>query len=137
MTTNLTIQKGAYSVTIQTIEISEDYSNDFTTLAIPITKNNHATGPKDNKIMDLLRINHTIVIRGALTNTTDRNNLIKIFKGADVSGQPAKVTYNTHPDTPLSMFPEKLMIKEYSTDNITANQYKYEVQLTLIEGVSM
>jgi hypothetical protein len=137
MTINITIAKGAFSVTIQTIEISEDYNNTLSLISQPTTKQKQSTGPKDIKVIDMLKINHTIVVRGVLTNTTDRNNLIKIFEGAEIAGGSATITYDTHPDTPLNMYPEKLTIKENSIDKATNNQRKYEIQITLIEGISI
>ena len=116
MTTNLTLAKGAYSVTIPTITINETYKNRFNTLAFPTTKQKQELGPKDTKVMDMLKITHTLAIKGILTSATDRNNLISIFKGGGVSGQPATLTYDTHPDTPLSVFVEDYTIVENSKD---------------------
>jgi len=136
MTINLTLAKGAYSVTIHTITINENYKNRFNVLSLPQTKDNQSSGPKDSKVTDMLRITHTLAIKGAIISTSDRNDLISIFKGGGVSGQPATLTYDSHPDTPLNIFPEGLTIIENSKDTALANQYKYEVSLTLVEGIS-
>ena len=135
--TNLTLAKGSYSVTIQTVTINAEYKNKLTVLSFPQSKSNQASGPKDNKIIDLLKLTHSLAIKGAITSTTDRNSLISIFKGGGVSGQAATLTYSSHPDTPLSVFPETLTVIENSKDTDTANQYKYEVALTLVEGISV
>ena len=137
MTTNITLAKGTYSVTIQTITINENYKNQLKPLAFPTTKQKQELGPKDAKVMDMLKITHTLAIKGAVTSTSDRNDLISMFKGAGVSGQPATLTYSSHPDTPLYVFPEQLAIIENSKDTAPANEYKYEVSLTLLEGISM
>jgi hypothetical protein len=136
MTSNITIAKGVYSVTIHTTEIVEDYANDLHQIVIPTTKQNQANGPKNNKTMDMLKITHSVVVRGYLSTELDRTNLIKIFKGAEIAGSPVAATYDTHPDTPLNMFMEKLMITEASKDKLSSNQTKYAIQVTLLEGVS-
>lgn len=137
MTTDIIIAKGSFSVTIPTIDITEEYKNQMTPKPFPTTKQKQEIGPKTVKVMDMLQITNTIKVRGILTTSTDRNNLISIFNGARVSGSPCTITYDTHPNTPLSMFMENLTIIENSRDKLTANDYKYEVQITLIEGLSM
>lgn len=134
-TTNLILTKGAYSVTIQTNEIQENYDNQLRVIPLPTVGQNQATGVKDTRVNDLLKITHSIVIRGILISSTDRDNLIKIIKGAEVSASAVTLTYNTHPNNPLSVFINKCQITEKALDNSSANAKRYEIQLTVIEGV--
>ena len=134
MTSNITISKGVYSVTIKTIEISDDHSNQIRPIILPQVKQKQETGAKTNKVIDMLKISHTIQVRGVLTSTTDRNNLLLIFEGAGVQGSPCSIAYDTYPNSPLSMFMEKLIITEKAIDKSTNNPHKYEVQVTLFEG---
>lgn len=138
MTSNITLVKGAHSVTINTVEITDNYDNKLS-LDIPNiqTKQKQALGPVDKKIIDLLWVTHEMVIRGSLDTTAKRDKLISIFEGGGVTGTPIVMTYDTHPDTPLNVFISKLMVKEASRDRSSASQVKYEVQITLIEGVSV
>jgi hypothetical protein len=130
------LTKGAYSVTIQTNEIQENYDNQLRVIPLPTVGQNQASGVKDTRVNDLLKITHSIVIRGILISTTERNNIIKIIKGAEVSASPVTLTYDTHPDTPLSVFINKCQIIEKAMDKQTANAKKYEIQLTVIEGTT-
>jgi len=137
MTTNIQISKGGVSATIQTHEINDNYKNQINTLVLPTTKQKQDAGPKTNKVIDLLKITHTLMVRGSLIDATTRNNLITIHKGANVTGQPCSVIYDSHPNTPLSMYMTDLTIVEKADDrkgaNITGGKI-YEVSLTLIEG---
>jgi len=137
MTTDINIVRGGYDVTIRTVEITDDWSNQIKPIIIPTTAQKQDGGPATNKVIDLLKISHTLQVRGVLTNTTDRNNLISIFKGGGIEGTPCTITYNTHPNNPLSMYIEKLMIIEKAITKSANNPYQYEVQLTLFEGVKV
>ena len=90
---------------------------------------------------------HTLKIKGQLTPTATksaddvRSDLISIFKGAGISGGAITVTYSSHPDSPLSMFMEKLVIVEEPIDyNPAAGEedlVKYDTSITLVEGVKI
>lgn len=136
MTSNIIIAKGAYSVTLQTVEVSDNLKNEIRLIVLPTTKQNQAAGPKTNKAIDLLKITHSMNIRGIIMTTADRDNLIKIAKGADIAGSPATLTYSTYPGSPLSVFVTELNIVEASLDRDTSNDRKYQVQITVLEGVS-
>lgn len=153
-TGNITIAKGSYSVTIQTVEVDDNYSNNVIN-KIPTTTapQNQSDGPSDRKIIDLLDITHELLVRGQITATSTktaedvRDDLISILKGAGVSAGSGNlyctVTYGTHT---YNMFIEKLAIKEVSSDYDPSSSTdekanytevsKYDVQVTLIEGVS-
>ena len=136
--TNLILSKGAFSVTIQVEEISDDYSNQIKAIVIGTTKQKQELGATDNKIIDLLKITHQMVVRGILISSTERNSLISIMKGAETFGGPATLTYVGYPNSPLDVYVEKIMIIEKAIDKNAdgSTQKKYEVQITLLEGVS-
>ncbi len=139
MTTNITISKGALSVTIQSLEIAEDNANLINVIPIPQTKQKQEVGPKTSKVMDLLLIRHSLVIRGHISKTAAKtakeikDDLKSIFNGASVSGGPCIVVYDG--DT-YNMYMEKLMVIEKSDYKATDTQgvIKYDVQITLVEG---
>jgi len=134
MTTNIIINKGSYSVTIHSVELNDNYDNKLKLITPPTQKQIQENGPKDTKVIDLLMLNHTMQFNGYLKTSTDRDNLIKIFKGADTEGGPCSITYDTYPSSPISMFPEKLTIVELPESS--SSQTKYKVQVSLLEGVS-
>ena len=130
---NIIITKGS-TVTIQSAEYSDDYSNEVKLIPGVTTTQNQASGNKPTKVIDLLKITHTIVIRGYLTSVTDRNTLITIYKGGGVAGGPCSITITDYPNSPLSMFISKCMITYSAKDRDSANQKMFDVQITLIEG---
>ena len=90
--TNVIIVKGAYTVTIHTVEVTEDFANRLRVTPIPQTKQNQSSGPKDTKIADLLMITHNLLIRGHINATSTKtakevlDDLKEIFEGAKTSG---------------------------------------------------
>ena len=147
MTNAITLAKGGYTVTIDAVSVVENYANKLFFIRPPQAKQNQASGPKDVKAVDMLRITHEILLRGHLVPTgsksadTVKSDLINIFKGGGVSGTPVVITYSSHPDSPLNMFMEKCMIIENSIDSNPAlgdiTLIKYDVQITLVEAVSV
>ena len=140
--TNVTISKGDYTVTLHTVEATEDYSNEFGIKPLPQTKNNQDSGPKGTKIIDLLKITHSLMIRGWINKTSVKtakeviDDLKKIFEGADITGGSTTVVYDG--DT-LNMFPEKLTIiknplREPSDPGSAIGQY--QVNMNLVEGTA-
>ena len=140
--TNVTISKGEYSVTIHTVEVTEDYANTFSVRPLPQTKNNQDSGPKGTKVSDLLKITHSLMVRGWINKTSTKsakeviNDLKKIFEGADIKGGNAKVVYD---GDSLTMFPEKLTIikgplREPSDPDKSVGQY--QVNINLVEGTA-
>lgn len=140
--TNVTISKGSYTVTIHTVEATEDYANQINVRPLPQTKQKQSTGPKGTKVSDLLKITHTLLIRGWINKTATKtakqvlDELKSIFKGADVSGSPATIVYD---GDSLSMFPEKLTIikkplRRPESPSKAIAQYQVQIQLT--EGTS-
>lgn len=127
---NVTLEKGGTTATIHTEELTENRDNSLITSALPQTKQKQENGPKDTRIIDLLRLTVEFIIRGRV-DETNKNNLITISNGAGTSGT-ITMTYDSHPDSPLQVAMSKCMIKKNSQDKNTDKEY--EVQLTLIEG---
>lgn len=149
---NVTISKGGKTVTIQTAEVTDNYSNKLFPITPPQSTSNQASGPKSVKIVDLLRIIHTIIIKGfltpgdtatAATANAAKDDLNNIFKGAGASGGTVALVYDG--DT-FNGYIEKLTITEKTFDeppdydsNTTnySEVLKYEVAITFIEGVQV
>jgi len=154
-TADITLTKNGVSVTIGTVEVSEEYSNRLIKIPAFQSFQKQDEGARDEKVIDLLRVSHTIQARGHITPTASKTakevytDLITIFKGAGAGGSdggtPVTVTYTTSPDSPLSMYIEKMVIIEKASDyDPSSDAYekanyqdvaKYDIQLTLVEGV--
>jgi hypothetical protein len=141
--TNVEISKNSTSVTIHSVEATENFDNKLIFIRPPQMSQNQSSGPKDTKAIDMLIITHTLVVRGHINKTASKtakqviNDLKSIFKGAQTTGGPCTVVYD---GDSLSMFPEKLTIikKPLSeADTSDTSVIQYDVQLTLVEGVSI
>ncbi len=154
-TGNITLSKGTHTVTLQTVEVDDNYSNKVNE-KLPTLREPQAQslGPRDKIVIDLLDITHEMLVRGEITPTSTqtaedvRDELITMMKGAGVdsgSGQNMYITV-TYGTNTYTMFMTKLAVKEKSTDFSPTSDAqeksdyqgssKYTVQITLFEGVS-
>jgi len=144
MAEEITISKGGINVTIHAIEISDNFTNKIFPITPATTKQKQDAGPKDTKLIDLLRITEEInITRGyivgtdTLTATQVKNNLKSIFKGANSKGGTCELIYDG--DT-LTGFIEKLTISEVASDepaSVGEDYAKYTVQLNFIVGIEI
>jgi len=141
----ITISKGDYSVTVYATEIDEEYSNKIFNIIPPQSKSSQGSGPKDVKLVDLLRITHQIAIKRAYITASDtktakevKDDLKSIFNGGDENGGEVTLTYD---GDSFTGYIEKLGITEDANDepdNYTGkDNAKYHIQITFIEGVSI
>ena len=140
---DITIAKGAYSVSMFTTTSAENFKNPLTVVTGVVSPNNQADGVKDPTIVDLLRITHTFTFECYITKTDSKTakqvqtDLIKIFNGADVDSVPAVLTYE---DGTYNVFPEDLVIKKINNDDVVGGGYtgddsaEYQVTMTVVEG---
>jgi len=140
---DVTIAKGAYSVTMFTTTSAENFKNPLTVVTGVVSPNNQADGVKDPTVVDLLRITHTFTFECYITKTDTKTakqvktDLIKIFNGADVDSIPAVLTYE---DGTYDVFPEDLVIKKINNDNVVGGGYtgtdsaEYQVTMTVVKG---
>lgn len=140
---NVTISKGGTTVTIHSVEATEDFGNKLSFIRPPQQKQKQGDGPKDTKVIDMLIITHSLVVRGHITKTDSQtakqvlDDLKTLFKGGSTAGSPAVITYDG--DT-LNMFPEKLMVIKKPLGEPTSPEndvIQYDIQVTLIEGESV
>lgn len=161
MASDLVFAKGAFSVTVHTIEVADEFNNQtFVIKPVQSTKN-QADGSKSAKVVDLLRVTHQIAIRGYIVSTTStaltiKRNLINIWKGAGTSGGEVTLTYDqagsafgSTSDTStstLSGYIEKIIFKDVPFDQPSdfesspssyTDVVRYEVSITFIEGVEV
>lgn len=143
MVNELTIAKGAFSVTLYGDNIAENYVNKIFLITPAQSSANQASGVISTKVVDLLRVTHQIVIKGYLTGTDTKTNkqvkgdLVNIFKGAATAGGVTTLTYDTDA---ITGYIEKLTIIEKAIDNPATTDKelaRYEIALTFVEGVAI
>ncbi len=140
--TNVTITKGEFNVIIHTVEVTEDYANAFRISPLPQTKQNQDSGPKGTKVIDLLKITHSLMIRGWVNKTSTKSakevidDLKSIFEGGGTKGGNASIVYD---GDILNMFPEKLTIIKgplREPSNPDSSIAQYQISMTLVEGTA-
>ncbi len=157
--TDLVISKGAFSVTIQDVEITDDYTNKLFYITPAQSKSNQADGSKPAKVVDLLKVTHTMVIKGFISHngsTTSKEikrNLVNIWKGAGTAGGVVTLTYdylasafgNTTATSASTIdgyiekiiFTDKPMDQPSDYDSSPTNYpdvAKFQVAITFVEG---
>jgi len=143
MVEELTFAKGGITITVHTDTVAENFTNKIFIITPAQSSLNQALGPKDNKIVDLLRIVHQFVIKGYIKGTDTKTakevkeDLVSIYEGAATAGGVTTLTYDT--DT-YDGFIEKLNVVEKaedSPDTSIKDYARYETSITFIEGVSI
>ncbi len=140
---DISLSKGAYSVTLFTTTSAENFKNTLTVVTGVVSPDNQDGGVKLPTVVDLLRITHTFTFECYITKTSTKTakqvkeDLKKMFNGADVSSEPVVLTYE---DESFDVFPEDLVIKKINNDDIISTSYsgldaaEYQVTLTVVEG---
>jgi len=143
MVSELTIVKGAFSVTLYSTIIAENYTNKIFLITPAQSSVNQASGAVDTKVVDLLRVTHQLVIKCFLTGTETKtakqvkDDLISIFNGGGVAGGTTTLTYDSDE---INGYIEKVNIVEKSSDDQSTairDEAKYEVSLTFVGGVTV
>jgi len=140
---DITLTKGAYSVTLFTSDSSENFKNVLKVIPGVTTPANQSTGAKVPTVVDLLRITHTFSIEAWITPTATKtakqvkSDLISIFNGGAVDNNTVTLTYE---DESINVFFEDLVIKKVNNDDVISSSYagkdnaEYHVTLTIVEG---
>jgi len=143
MVYDIQFEKGSYSVDLHADNVSEEYTNKLVVLSLPQTATNQASGKKDTKILDLLRITHQFVIKGYIAATATKtakdikNDLITLANGSGEAGGEITMTYDG--DTYTGYLEKVVAIKESSDspDDESTDEVKYSLALTFIVGVEV
>lgn len=140
---DITVTKGALSVTMFTSTSTENLKNALTVITGVVSPSNQDSGVRLPTVVDLLRITHTFVFECFITATASKTakgvktDLISIFNGANVESEPVTLTYE---DNTINVFFEDLVIKKINNDDIVSTGYsgqdaaEYQVTLTVVEG---
>ena len=76
-------QGGTNALTVYTTSVEKVYSKKFTSLTPPQSTANYESGPKDTKIVDLLRIEIRFTVKGWI-NSADETKLESLITGGGV-----------------------------------------------------
>jgi len=146
MASSIVLSKGTFSVEIHPFLMKNQQINKMTILPIPQVAKNQSSGPKDVKILDLLRLTHTIIVNGYLTATASKtakevkDDLFSIIKGGGEDGGTVTLTYD---GDSYEGYIEKVIITEKAQDDPVGASYsdtdhaRYEIILNFIEGVAI
>lgn len=140
---DITLTKGAFSVTLFTSDSSENFKNILQIIPGVTTPANQAGGTKVPTVVDLLRITHTFSIEAWIVPTAIKtakqikSDLINIFNGGGVNNASITLLYE---DESHDVFFEDCVIKKVNNDNVVATGYdgldnaEYHVTLTIVKG---
>lgn len=162
MANEITLSKGGITVTVYVEEVNDNFANKIFIITPAQSSSNQSDGPKSAKVVDLLRVTHTMVIRGHITGTASKTatqvkqDLINIWKGGATAGGVVTLTYDanakafgstgTTANTSIDGYIEKLNFKERAFDEpsdfVSAKENyqdiaKFEVMVTFIEGIKV
>jgi hypothetical protein len=144
MVSEITITKNNVTVTIYTQEVTTNFTNKLFPITPPTSPSKGEDGPKDVKLVNLLRVTKEInITRGAIVGTDVltvkqvKDQLISIFNGASENGGVATLTYDGDSYTG---YIEKLAMTEKASDEpdtVGTDYAKYDVQLNFLVGVAV
>jgi len=118
-------ESGSNELTVYTQSCEKIYSKKFTGITPPQSTANYGSGPKDTKIVDLLRIEVRFTVRG-LINSADEAKIQNLFNAGGVF----KMKYKTLTFT-INM--EKLTI---TNDSKTEND-ETPIMYTALVGINL
>lgn len=147
---------------IEVEKVDDNFLNNFFIIKPPQATNNQGDGPKEPKVVDLLRVTHQILVKGHLTSTATKTalevkqDLVNIWKGAGATGGVVAFTYDENASAfgntsatntnPINGFIEKVNFADIPMDepadfDSSKENYqdisKFEVAITFIEGTTV
>ncbi len=116
---------GTNALTVYTTSCEKIYSKKIVGVTPPQSTANYASGPKDTKIVDLLRIEVRFAVKGVI-NSADESKIQNLFNAGGVFNMKYKTI-------PFAINMEKLTI---TNDNKTEND-ETAIMYTCLVGVNM
>ena len=130
MTNNIMLDNGGTNqLTIYTTFVEELMSNALSKLILPTGTANSGSGPKDTKIINLLKILKLFTIDGKIASA-DRTKLRNLFD----TGKMFTLVYDS---TNYTVVIEKLSIKEEPEDAGSSSPEYYVIKVNCVIGVSI
>ena len=141
MPSNITLAKGAYSVTIYSDSISDGIKNQLFILSTPTVSQSQTDGPDGTMIADLLRLTRTFLIKGYILTNAVKSDLMNIVKGAGITGGVITMTYSEGGDaTTFYGYIQSCLVHQESSDEPSSppsDFAKFTVNITFVEGTKM
>jgi len=130
MTNNIVLDKGGSNQLTVYTTIVEEIMNNKITKVVPATGTaNVGSGPKDTKLVNLLKITKLFIVDGKILSA-DRTKLKNIFDaGGTIVMEYSGTDYN------ISL--EKISIKEEPEDAGSSNPEYYLIKMNCIIGVAI
>ena len=114
---DIKLAKGTYSVDLHTAQIEDGFTNKIYKITPGTGKQTQSSGPKDNKVVDLLRITRSFRVMAFLLNNLEKNNLVKIIEGGGTDGGGTTLSYSDGGDSQtFIVFVESCIITQTATD---------------------
>lgn len=142
--TNITLVKGAFSITLQTTRATENWKNILKVVPGVTSKDNQVNDPNKSQVVDLQRTTYSYVIECFITATSSpvktakqvKDDLRTVFEGARTNGGAIVLTYE---DSSINVFFEDCVVIKISNDDAPTgysgdDSTEYQVTLTLVEG---
>lgn len=141
MASNITLAKGAFSVTIYTDSVTDGIKNQLLILPIPTVSQGQESGPDGTNIADLLRQIRTFLIKGYIESNSVKSDLMDIVEGAAIAGGEVTMTYSEGGNrTTFTGYIQSCLVTYEPSDegaSIPSDFPKFVVTITFIEGTRM
>jgi hypothetical protein len=142
---NIILSKSGTQVTIHTFNDEENFEKETEKITPPQSSGNWASGPKDTKIVDLLRIEKRITFDGYLAAGTVSGDSSSTVAGKKTdlktiheSGGVVNMTYE---GSTFTVNFEKMNIRRVIGDGdhtvLKDGEVGFEVKMTVIRGVNL
>lgn len=126
MTSNITLGTGEGAITLHTTTVKKIYSKLLIKITPPQSTSNWESGPKDTKIVDLLRIEIRFTVN-AYIDSTDQSALEALVNGGGIFNMTWKgINYNINV--------EKIEIDEFDSKEETD---EIKIMFTALVGVNI
>ena len=137
----LTLSKNSISVTLYARRIEDGFKNKLTTITPASGRQSQSAGPKDTKVVDLLRLTRSFRIDGYVVSNTDKASLISLIEGAGTNGGAITLSFSEGGDaTSFEVFVEDCIFVYESQDEPASppsDLAKHSVNITLIRGTQI
>ena len=134
--------KGSNSVELDADRVDEELKNKLITLTLATSTSNQASGVKNTKIVDLLRITEQYSIKAYITKSGSdsakdiKDTLKLIAKGSNENGGVITMTYD---GDSIEGYLESVVCTKMAKDHPdteTEEEVKYECQIVFVKGTS-
>ena len=135
------ISKGGNTSVLSSVRIEDNFKNKIFVITPARSPQNQSGGPADTKVVDLLRITRTFVVKGHVLSNAEKNTLIQILEGGGLNGGGVNFQWEDGGDfdfaSGTTVFIESCNFSQIASDEpdtIPDDFAKHEVTLTMVKG---